>query len=90
MSNDIVSPASPLETMHEAMHQAQANFLRDLTKRIRACFETFELCTDELQESRLDLSPDVSKNCLAADKHLLRLIEALETECADLTEQSSR
>jgi hypothetical protein len=32
-----VSPASPLETMHEAMHRAQANFLRDLTKRIRAC-----------------------------------------------------
>jgi hypothetical protein len=84
-----VSPASPLETMHEAVCRAQATFLRDLTERIKACFETLELCTDELAESRLNLSSDIFKTWRAVDKHLSQLITELETECADLTEQSS-
>jgi hypothetical protein len=84
-----VSSASPLETMHEAVHRAQAIFLRNLTERIKACGEALELCIDELEESRLNLSADVFKTWRAADKHLSQLIAELEAECADLTEQSS-
>jgi hypothetical protein len=84
-----VTPASPLETMHEAVHRAQAIFLRDLTERIKTCFATLELCTDELAESRLSLSSDIFKTWRAVDKHLSQLITELEAECADLTEQSS-
>jgi hypothetical protein len=84
-----VSPASPLETMYEAVCRAQATFLGDLTERIKVCFETLELCTDELADSRLNLSSDVFKTWRAVDKHLSQLIAELEAECADLTEQSS-
>jgi hypothetical protein len=84
-----ISPASPLETMHEAVHRAQAIFLRDLTARMKACGEALEQCVDELEESRLSLSADVFKTWRAADKHFSQLIGELEAECADLTEQSS-
>jgi hypothetical protein len=81
--------ASPLETMHEAVRRAQATFLRDLTKRIKACRETLGVCVEDLEEARLNLSSDVLKIYRAADKHLSLLIDELEAECPDLTEQSS-
>ena len=80
------SPASPLEAMHDAVHRAQAVFLRDLTKRIKACGETLELCVDELEESRIGLSSDVFKTWRAVDKHLSQLIADLEAaEAQQLT-----
>jgi hypothetical protein len=78
-------PASALEMMQEAVHEAQATFLYDLIKRIKACGETLELCTDELAESGLKLSSDVFKTWRAVDKHLLQLIDDLETDWARLT-----
>jgi hypothetical protein len=81
------SPASPLEAMHDAVHRAQAVFLRDLTVRIKACGETLELCVDELKESGIGLSSDVFKTWRAAEKHLYQLIADLEA--AELTESSS-
>ena len=78
------SPASPLEAMHDAMHRAQAVFLRDVTERIKAGAETLELCVDELNQSELDFSSDVFKNWRAVEKHLYRLIAGLEAECAEL------
>jgi hypothetical protein len=84
MSDDTdVNPTSPLETMHEAVFQAQAVYLRDLTNRIRACCETLELCVDELQDSRVH-SSCAFKAWRAADKHLSQLIAELETQYADL------
>jgi hypothetical protein len=82
-------PASALEMMQEAVHEAQAIFLYDLIKRIKACGETLELCTDELAESRLKLSSDVFKTWRAVDKHLLQLIDDLETDWARLMSESS-
>jgi hypothetical protein len=79
-----VSLASPLETMHEAVCRAQATFLRDLTERIKACFETLEQRIDELEESKLNLSSDVLKTWRKADEYLSELIAELEMECADL------
>ena len=83
-----VSPASPLEAMQDAMHRAQAAFLRDLTERIKACLETLDLCVDELNQSGIDLSPDVFKAWRGTGKHLCQLITDLEAECAELTESS--
>ena len=84
-----VTPASPLETMQEAVHRAQGIFLRDLMDRIQACGEALELCVDELKESGISLSSDAFKTWRLADKYLSQLLAELETECADLPEQSS-
>jgi hypothetical protein len=84
-----ISPASPLETMHEAVCRAQGIFLRDLTERIKARFETLELCIDELKESKLNLSADVFKTWRTVDQYLSELIAELEIECRDLTGESS-
>jgi hypothetical protein len=82
------SPASSLEAMHDAMHRAQAVFLRDMTERIKACGETLELCVDELNQTGLGLSSNVFKTWRAAEKYLYQLIADLEAECAELTEPS--
>ena len=64
------SPASSLDAMHDAMHRAQAVFLRDLTERMKVCFDTLEQCVDELNQSGLGVSSDVFKPWRATAKNL--------------------
>ena len=79
---------SPLEAMQQAVHRARAVFLRDLMKRIETCFEILEQCVDELDQSGLDVSSGAFKASRAASS-TWQLLRELETECAELTEQSS-